>query len=223
MNKKETQEYNKAYYKTNIAKIKTQHREYRRLHYQEYLEKKRIWGKIYRQANPEKVKARGRAYSKAYRLLHSVKDKARKKLYFQTHPEKVKEYRIRYKVKGKLYCEKYRQEHPERRKVSCKIWKQSNPEQARKDARKRKALKLGVGHESYTESQIFQRDGHICQLCGNKINMKLKHPDSLSPSIDHIIPISKGGADAPVNVQAAHLGCNIVKHAGAGGQLRLFG
>lgn len=88
---------------------------------------------------------------------------------------------------------------------------------------KYKALKQGVGHEPYRDSYIFQRDGWVCGICGRKINKKLKHPNPLSKSINHIIPLSKGGNDSPVNVQAAHLRCNMGKHNINTGQLRLIG
>jgi 5-methylcytosine-specific restriction endonuclease McrA len=52
----------------------------------------------------------------------------------------------------------------------------------------------------------------------------LKHPHVGSPTIDHIIPLSRGGVDGPVNVQAAHFGCNSRKNnRAAGEQLRLLG
>lgn len=41
--------------------------------------------------------------------------------------------------------------------------------------------------------------------------MTLKCPDPGSPSIDHILPISKGGNDTIANVQLAHFECNWIK------------
>lgn len=47
-----------------------------------------------------------------------------------------------------------------------------------------------------------------CALCGLPINKNLKYPDPMSISIDHIIPISKGGKSSLDNLQATHLICN---------------
>lgn len=48
-------------------------------------------------------------------------------------------------------------------------------------------------------------------------------PDNGSATIDHIIPLSKGGRDEPANVQLAHLLCNCKKHTSAvGEQMRLI-
>ncbi len=88
---------------------------------------------------------------------------------------------------------------------------------------KYRAGKFGVAHEPYQSNYIFERDNWTCQICGRKINKRLKHPNLLRASIDHIVPLSKGGGDNPLNVQASHLRCNLGKNATSIGQLRLFG
>ena len=47
-----------------------------------------------------------------------------------------------------------------------------------------------------------------CALCGLPINYELKHPNPWSFTIDHIIPISKGGTTDEGNLQPAHFKCN---------------
>lgn len=50
---------------------------------------------------------------------------------------------------------------------------------------------------------------NVCGICGKPINKKLKAPDPMSPVVDHIIPISKGGhPSAMENLQLAHWTCN---------------
>lgn len=49
----------------------------------------------------------------------------------------------------------------------------------------------------------------VCAICGKPINKKLKYPDPLSATVDHIIPIDKGGHPSDMNnLQLAHLSCN---------------
>lgn len=51
-----------------------------------------------------------------------------------------------------------------------------------------------------------------CAICGREIDYKLKYPDPMSASADHIIPISKGGHPSDFdNLQITHLCCNISK------------
>lgn len=72
----------------------------------------------------------------------------------------------------------------------------------------RKARLLEIKGEAYSRIDIFARDGWVCQLCGFDIDPGLKVPDKFAATIDHIVHISRGGADAPGNVRAAHFICN---------------
>ncbi len=43
------------------------------------------------------------------------------------------------------------------------------------------------------------------------IDRLLKYPDPDSLSLDHVMPLARGGEHAIDNVQAAHLRCNVRK------------
>lgn len=50
---------------------------------------------------------------------------------------------------------------------------------------------------------------NICGICGRPVDMTLKSPHPMSPCIDHIIPINKGGHPSDIeNLQLAHWSCN---------------
>ena len=50
---------------------------------------------------------------------------------------------------------------------------------------------------------------NTCGICGREVDFKLKFPDPMSPTIDHIIPINKGGHPSDLdNMQLAHFTCN---------------
>jgi 5-methylcytosine-specific restriction endonuclease McrA len=71
---------------------------------------------------------------------------------------------------------------------------------------------------------IAERDKFRCGICGGKVDMKLQHPDPLFGSIDHIVPLSRGGTNDLANLQLAHLRCNLSKNdRGGAEQLRLIG
>lgn len=85
----------------------------------------------------------------------------------------------------------------------------------------RRARKLGVVYENIDPARVFERDGHRCQICG--IHTRGQFPALTAPTIDHIVPLSRGGPHTYANVQCACFRCNsIVKRDGAtNDQLRL--
>lgn len=52
----------------------------------------------------------------------------------------------------------------------------------------------------------------ICGICGKPVDFSYKYPHPLSPTVDHIIPVSKGGHPSDLsNLQLAHRCCNRMK------------
>ena len=48
-----------------------------------------------------------------------------------------------------------------------------------------------------------------CGICGQPVDKHIPYPDPMSPAIDHIIPVSKGGHPCDINnLQLAHMKCN---------------
>lgn len=78
---------------------------------------------------------------------------------------------------------------------------------------KRRARLAQVHHEPYTREQVLEKHGSVCHLCEVEIDLALPSPNPLSFTLDHVSPISKGGADALFNVRPAHFGCNARKGA----------
>jgi 5-methylcytosine-specific restriction endonuclease McrA len=92
---------------------------------------------------------------------------------------------------------------------SCRIKAAAD---ARSEARhKRRARERDAYVAPVSRHAVFKRDAYTCQLCGVPLDMEAKAPHPLSPSIDHVIPLAKGGAHEPGNVQAAHFLCNSTK------------
>jgi hypothetical protein len=65
------------------------------------------------------------------------------------------------------------------------------------------------GKRGYLRTEICERDGWICQICKEPVERNAHHPNPLAPSLDHIIPVSKGGSSDPSNLQLTHLVCNL--------------
>jgi 5-methylcytosine-specific restriction endonuclease McrA len=89
---------------------------------------------------------------------------------------------------------------------------------------RKRARVLGVEYELVSSLKVFERDGWRCQICGCKTPSHLKgaaHPRA--PTIDHRIPISKGGPHTYANIQCACRQCNTRKsNTVVIGQLPLF-
>ena len=51
-----------------------------------------------------------------------------------------------------------------------------------------------------------------CALCGKAVDKSLKTPHPMSPEVDEIIPVSRGGSPIDrTNVQLVHRSCNQLK------------
>lgn len=105
-------------------------------------------------------------------------------------------------------------------------WTTSPWDEARRASyHRRRALKKGatVG-EPFTNVEIFERDGWVCQLCDRKVDPAVKWPDPRSASLDHVVPLSMGGDHSRENTALACLECNVRKgNRPAGEQLALIG
>jgi 5-methylcytosine-specific restriction endonuclease McrA len=53
--------------------------------------------------------------------------------------------------------------------------------------------------------------------------MELTSPHPRSPTVDHLIPVSEGGTDAPENLRLAHRTCNTKRGTRGTVQLLLVG
>lgn len=52
----------------------------------------------------------------------------------------------------------------------------------------------------------------ICGICGKPVDKSIKYPDPMSPTVDHIIPVSRNGDPVSLdNLQLAHRYCNRMK------------
>jgi 5-methylcytosine-specific restriction endonuclease McrA len=183
----------------------------------------------YRLANQEAI----RAYNRAYYQRDPARHIARSLRWQQRNPEGWAAIRKRQKDSGAdaARARRFRAANPEvirarnladywadpeRGRRRAATWVKANPDKARaRDARnnrRRKAVIRGAAiGERFEIVDVFERDGWMCQLCGEPIDPTLRSPHRLSATIDHVLPIRRGGAHTLANVQAAHYGCNASK------------
>lgn len=67
--------------------------------------------------------------------------------------------------------------------------------------------------ETFDRVEIFERDCWTCQICWQPVDREAVFPDPRSVSLDHVVPISRGGKHERANAQTACLACNVRKGA----------
>lgn len=82
-------------------------------------------------------------------------------------------------------------------------------------SKRRKAKLRNAGNRLPSLWTIYERDRGRCGLCRKRVGRTFRWPDQRAASLDHVIPLAKGGRDEAANVQLAHLGCNIKKQTRA--------
>lgn len=127
----------------------------------------------------------------------------------RTHKRDRKAYNAaRYVAKGEQIREQHRldrQTHPEKYRIIDTTHK------VRRKVQIQAAMK-----EHVSPVYIYKRDNGICQIC----QMRCSQTEA---SIDHIVPLSKGGEHSRLNIVLAHRRCNSRKgNRVVPQQLRLF-
>lgn len=88
----------------------------------------------------------------------------------------------------------------------------------RKDIRRRNKIKTAMVDSDITVDALFKRDKGICHICGclcDRSDYVTRGENFIAgdkyPSIDHVVPLIRGGLHAWNNVKLAHRLCNSKK------------
>lgn len=65
-----------------------------------------------------------------------------------------------------------------------------------------------AGPKVMSVHQIAERDGRKCCICHRIVDMALSGRAKWGPTIEHLIPVSRGGTNDPDNLALAHRHCN---------------
>lgn len=87
---------------------------------------------------------------------------------------------------------------------------------SKESKRNRKRMKRANVRQAVSRLRVFSECAWRCQSCGCESPRSLlgsQHPDA--PELDHIVPVSKGGAHARSNLQLLCRTCNCLKGAKA--------
>jgi 5-methylcytosine-specific restriction endonuclease McrA len=103
-------------------------------------------------------------------------------------------------------------DYDRRRRQEQPHWRTRYPEAAALlDARRRMLVEQATKGEPFAPRDVYERDQWTCGLCREPVDPLLPWPDPMSASVDHIVPLSRGGEHSLDNVQSAHLSCNCRK------------
>ena len=224
---------NKAAYAANAER----NREYSRNYRQEHLEERNEYNRKYRVENRERldqyVQGWRAAGNKAKRSLQSIeRQKTKHRERYATDAE--------YRQKCLEHSKKSRQKHPELKRQRDKAWVEANRDKYRayisaylKNKRKtdsewvekqsayrkvrrtqkweqdalskgwvRSSVKERISTESYNRLRAWQQNH--CYFCNQPME---------KPTLEHILPRSRGGSDATQNVALTCASCNFTRQA----------
>lgn len=165
------------------------------------------------------------AYQREYIAANPIKVAKSRKEWARNNPHKTYESKRKWTANNPArviaYYQQYYQDHkeayrergrqwyidnPERAKEFDKRWRDKHPEKvAAKFNRRRNAP--GSHTDVDIELQYKSQKG-LCWWCGEEFAKGV-----LKPSVDHRIPLEKGGSHNPGNIVIAHLKCNCSKGA----------
>ena len=200
--------YQKACYDAERDKAIQRVREWRLAN----LERVKEDGRRRREANKDAIREKKRAYV----LTNLEKESARKKAWYQANRDRILAERV-IRQTPEMRAEAARKTrawsalNPDRKKATRDEWYRANPERATAAHLRRRARKLSVPADDVPLSVLLADQGSACYLCGEPINDAILHPDPMSGSIDHVIPLVRGGTGLRDNLRAAHLVCNLRK------------
>jgi 5-methylcytosine-specific restriction enzyme A len=127
-------------------------------------------------------------------------------------PEERQAWRQKEVERKKAYIEAHPERHRENARRASARWREAHPEEAKavdQAARVRREQRLLVNGGDFTGAEwraLKQTQGFACLACGRK------EPE-IRLSVDHVVPVSKGGSNDISNIQAICLPCNLRKHA----------
>jgi hypothetical protein len=201
--------------------------DYRKEHYRKNRERTLAVCREYRQKHADELKAyrdkhrdEKRTYNQAYQTANREKLSEYRKQYYQQTIEKRRQYNRDYcKANRQAFTEygrRWRKENPEKFRAQQQRWAARNKQWRKEnlvllrihDHRRREREKATMDRSAINVlSQLISSAGRLkCGICE-------KNMPKNDRTIDHIIPLAKGGTGDVWNLRIVHHLCNIRKHA----------
>lgn len=149
--------------------------------------------KEYYEVNRDAIRERQKQYNAANKEQHAAYRRANR-----DHRNELKrQSRMRH-----AEDESGERERERNRQLALK-WRKENPERHKENIRKYRALRAGA-EGSFTQAEWVA----LCESCDNRC---LRCGTTENITADHVVPLSKGGADSIENIQPLCKSCNCSK------------
>ena len=205
--KRQARKKNKKYYEENREYFLEYSRRYRESHQDE----RREWQKNYYQENREKLLAEKQRYHRENRTARAEYNRK----YYEENKERILESDRKYRQREHDRIAKrkraYYEENIEHIRNYHREYRSKNMDKILESCHRRDAKKRDAFVEDVNILVLLEESDWTCGICGGDIPKEWEKWSPLTPHIDHIVPLSKGGEHSYVNTQAAHSSCNIQK------------
>lgn len=160
-------------------------------------EKYKVWQEAHKDERNE--------YWRKYHEEHREKERAYARNWRNNHLERARDNEHHWrKVNPKRKLEhqrKYVNRHPDRPRAYHRKWTKNNPGKVKAKADQYRAKKKAGG--KYTDEDVkrlYDAQKGKCYWCGQKVGKDF--------TIDHVIPLNRGGSNTPENIVIACRHCN---------------
>ena len=196
-NKEEAKEYSREYYQKHKEEIKEAVKKYYSSHKEGYSKQ----GKEYREEHKEELKDKKREYQ----VQHRKEIKEYKKVFYEEHKEKIDEcnrkWREEHREETRIYSREYQIAHPDQRYGTTQKYNKS--EHGKRIRTITAAARRAIGAIMYATMQELQKEyAGACPYCNRVITRG---------SLDHLVPVHTGGANARENLVWCCHSCNSSK------------
>jgi len=123
----------------------------------------------------------------------------------ELHYQKYQAFKMNERARAKKRYKRFYQENKEKEKLRIKIWKHSNPNRTDLHNQRRIARVRSQSDGTVTKEQLKSiLSANLCVYCDEKITEE-------TATIDHIVPLCKGGLHSVFNLVACCSSCNASK------------